>query len=505
MAVTDPGDFWGGTDRPALNADEFWGGTDQGGTGKTTGKGKTNSDEKVKFLGNISIDGGIAFDGDRFSRHRVLGADLTLEIEQESELRINLDDPNYEYFKSFGKPKGPLGTSAVFEKMKLLVAGVDLGPGPHGQGETILRLRPYGIEKMRDITGMNHRDDLSPTDYVKDAAEHVGMTFVGRQTKTRPTIARDVAETAEGDDPAEAKNSANEWTTVRRLAEEEGYLCFETVNSLYFAPPHWFEEFGTPVDLYFDTPPKKDIYRILDHPSWNLNHDGDSEFRCRVDVNLYPFMVPGTMIKVHGFPTITKRLLVTSVKYPLLGQTRDIEITAKYPWVLQKMLDASKMKPLEETGAGPGGVTMGAVGGNKEMYIKEVLGAVKEKGLGKLSAGTTLSTCLVETEFLMYANSKVPESLKFPHDAVGNDGTSCGLFQQQQNGAWGTLAQNMNARASAHLFLNVLINKSGHDSPDHTTRGNAAQSVQRSGFPLKYAQRMGEADGLVNQYWDQAK
>ena len=57
--------------------------------------------------------------------------------------------------------------------------------------------------------------------------------------------------------------------------------------------------------------------------------------------------------------------------------------------------------------------------------------------------------------------------------------------------------ENMNARASAHLFYNAMMrfNWRGMDP------GAACQKVQQSAFPGKYAQRMGEATNIVNQYW----
>lgn len=93
----------------------------------------------------------------------------------------------------------------------------------------------------------------------------------------------------------------------------------------------------------------------------------------------------------------------------------------------------------------------------------------------------------------MFANNSDPASLQYPHDAVGSDGTSSGLFQQQNNGAWGTIAQRMNARGSASMFFNELKKKDWKAMDP----GAAAQSVQRSAFPDKYATQMDRARQLV--------
>lgn len=114
----------------------------------------------------------------------------------------------------------------------------------------------------------------------------------------------------------------------------------------------------------------------------------------------------------------------------------------------------------------------------------------------KRAADVALATCLVETNLKMYANSNVPESLTLVHDAVGHDHLSVGLFQQQTP-MWGTCAQCMDAAYSTGHFLRRLT------AFDWTaiTNGQAAQKVQGSAFPGRYAQRDADAIALRKQLW----
>lgn len=50
-------------------------------------------------------------------------------------------------------------------------------------------------------------------------------------------------------------------------------------------------------------------------------------------------------------------------------------------------------------------------------------------------------TIAAESNWIMYANRAAPESLGYPYDpgAISTDGSSVGLYQQQNNGAWGCL------------------------------------------------------------------
>jgi hypothetical protein len=122
-----------------------------------------------------------------------------------------------------------------------------------------------------------------------------------------------------------------------------------------------------------------------------------------------------------------------------------------------------------------------------------------------------LSVALVETNLTMYANSNDPPSLALPHDKVGSDHMSSGLFQQQTS--WGTLADRMDPAASARIFFTVdngggvrgltrirdgLGQIYDYNSTAHSM-GFYAQKVQGSAYPDRYDERMAEATALFNR------
>ena len=73
-------------------------------------------------------------------------------------------------------------------------------------------------------------------------------------------------------------------------------------------------------------------------------------------------------------------------------------------------------------------------------------------------------------------------------DVAGPD--SRGLFQQRDNGAWGSLAQRMNPTASATSFFTALARVPGRDAMTPTA---VAHAVQRNADPDHYT-----------KYWDTA-
>lgn len=134
-------------------------------------------------------------------------------------------------------------------------------------------------------------------------------------------------------------------------------------------------------------------------------------------------------------------------------------------------------------------------------YARAIINTGKAMGITPRGQIIGLATSIVEVGFplKMYANAKVPESLKIPHDAVGSDGKSVGLFQQQivKTAAgywWADAATCMNPEASARLFFERLA-KTAYNSGDKTP-GWYAQYVQGSAFPERYDQKMETARAL---------
>lgn len=77
----------------------------------------------------------------------------------------------------------------------------------------------------------------------------------------------------------------------------------------------------------------------------------------------------------------------------------------------------------------------------------------------------------------------VVQSLQLPHDAVGHDHGSIGIFQQQFP-IWGTVAELMDPATAARKFYEALLKVRGWESMPVTV---AAQTVQGSAFPDAYA------------------
>lgn len=195
----------------------------------------------------------------------------------------------------------------------------------------------------------------------------------------------------------------------------------------------------------------------------------------------------------------------------------------------QNFLTGVDCNGCETAGNAPGGVDQ-----SREQHVKDIIGVARAMKIPDKGAVIALATALVESGIQNYANdgiydtsrnpsdatlsdsaailSFVKRSLEFPHDAVGSDASSVGIFQQQAwwgtiNGStWQTDPDNtikrlMDPVFQAQKFYNVMIGINGWENMDP---GTVAQRVQVSAFPDKYGQRIAEAEGLVAQYGGQA-
>lgn len=105
-----------------------------------------------------------------------------------------------------------------------------------------------------------------------------------------------------------------------------------------------------------------------------------------------------------------------------------------------------------------------------------------------------IATAMQESTLLNYANGGVPESRNYPHQAVGWDHDSVGLFQQRPSSGWGNVAQLMRPTYAAEAFYQALLTIPGWQEMSVAW---AAQSVQVSAFPDAYAQHVTRATTVV--------
>jgi len=140
--------------------------------------------------------------------------------------------------------------------------------------------------------------------------------------------------------------------------------------------------------------------------------------------------------------------------------------------------------------------SVGGFSGSQLANAAAIVAAGVEMGVPQRALVIAIATAMQESRLYNYANATVPESLSIPHERVGSDHDSVGLFQQRAS--WGPIEHRMDPRASARLFYERLLAVPGWESLPLT---QAAQRVQISAFPDAYAkweQRANEVVGAVS-------
>ena len=141
----------------------------------------------------------------------------------------------------------------------------------------------------------------------------------------------------------------------------------------------------------------------------------------------------------------------------------------------------------------------------QESVARAYIAVGKELGVPRAGQIIAIMMALQESSLRMLANPRVPASLQFPNDGVGNDHDSIGSAQQRPAAGWGSVEQLMDASYNARAFYGGpagpnrgsprgLLDIPGWQSVD---RGAAAQSVQVSAFPELYARWEGAAVAIV--------
>ncbi|KAK3896787.1 hypothetical protein C8A05DRAFT_39664 [Staphylotrichum tortipilum] len=142
------------------------------------------------------------------------------------------------------------------------------------------------------------------------------------------------------------------------------------------------------------------------------------------------------------------------------------------------------------TGGGSGGSgNLPGLNAVQSKHARAIIGEAKKEGLGRHGCEAGIATAIVESSILIYANSKVPASLKYPHDRVGSDHDSVGIFQQRAI-YYPNIAADMDAARSAAQFFAKMKNVSGWKT---MAVGKLCQKVQVSAYPDRYAAQVSKA------------
>ncbi|MET8361267.1 peptidase M23 [Micromonospora sp. NPDC005171] len=155
-----------------------------------------------------------------------------------------------------------------------------------------------------------------------------------------------------------------------------------------------------------------------------------------------------------------------------------------------KSTPKSKPKPKPERVVPVAGLDQAQMN-NAKMIVR----AGEEMDVPRRALVIAVATAMQESNLYNYASGVLPESQNYPHQAIGWDHDSVGLFQQRPSTGWGAVRDLMKPEYATRQFLSALLTIPGWQDLPLTV---AAQSVQVSAFGWLYAQHEWRANQVVN-------
>ncbi|MFC7550425.1 peptidase M23 [Plantactinospora sp. GCM10030261] len=126
---------------------------------------------------------------------------------------------------------------------------------------------------------------------------------------------------------------------------------------------------------------------------------------------------------------------------------------------------------------------------------KAIVRTGRDMGMPRRALIIAVATAMQESNLYNYASGVLPESQNYPHQAIGWDHDSVGLFQQRPSTGWGPVRRLMQPAYATTQFLVALRQVPGWHRLALT---DAAQAVQVSAFPYAYARHEARATEVVD-------
>lgn len=436
-----------------------------------------------EFLARLAVRGAV-LPGD--IAELVTDAKVSYSADQVTQLTVELENPGWGVMH-----RGVLTSKAAmdYQHLKLKVASLRIHGGASGMGGVTVEARSEAVQALKERRGPLVMSNASPTDFVAAECRAVGLTnVVAEDTAKRPQVARDVPDpqSAGGGAGAEAPSS---WTTIRRLAEEVGFLVFEWEDVVVFARPSWLvgtQRLGPIVYVGWGpgTRPEHEL-QVAPECRWSID-SGEVTVSLTLPPERQRECRPGKALNLGGAPGFDGVYMIESVDWnPLLNL--GVNVSCVIP------IDPVPRPPQAEGGAGGGGgggTTVVAAGagtyGGRRLDTEQVGHAFTiarvafDRGLGARAALLGIM-CALQESGLRNLNH--------------GDRDSLGLFQQRPSQGWGSPAQVRDPVYAAGKFYDALVRVGGWEGLAPTV---AIQRVQRSAFPDAYAKHQGVAQALLD-------
>jgi cell wall-associated NlpC family hydrolase len=251
----------------------------------------------------------------------VTSASLNGSISEMNQMDITFADKGWKLLDSgiFS-----INASVDVEDFQMEIASIDTGDDETRENVTI-KCRPRVIRKLKNRRGTRVMKNVSPSEFVIAECRAVGAKYKVQGSAERKQVARDVAKKGS----QEVSQEPSSWTTFKRLADDLGYVCFETAGTIYFGRPSWLiSEGGSAFLSYRYKHGKDDDYLIKEVPSCTRSADSPGQtVKFAVRTPTLTRVRTGVRFALSGVPTFDTNYLVTGFDIDLADPRKYVNVT----------------------------------------------------------------------------------------------------------------------------------------------------------------------------------
>lgn len=273
----------------------------------------------TRFVDNVYLRGGGL---SKQLAEAVTSASFSASLTDISQVDITFTDPGWALLKSgiFS-----INASVDIESYQMEIASISTGSDADEVENVNIKCRSRVIRKLKNRRGARVMRNVSPSEFVISECKAVGAKYRVQGSSKRKQVARDVPK----DGQQEVSNPPSSWTTFKRLADEVGFVMFETAGVIYFGKPSWLISEGGSAWQYFRYKSGKDDNgRVYSVPEADRSEDSTAEsVKFTVHTNSLDWVKVGGRFNLSGVPTFETNYLVSSVSIDMTDPRNLVDVT----------------------------------------------------------------------------------------------------------------------------------------------------------------------------------
>jgi hypothetical protein len=256
----------------------------------------------------------------------LISSEVSLSITEVSQIKLSFSDPAFTLLNS---SMFNLGSVRTYNRSPYVTTVVETTDGG-GNGGFDVTYRPNAINRLRSKRGKKEMKNKTAWQFVASECAAAGLhgSVIQRGGPFRKKIARDLAQKHTQYDQWSYPSA---WTTLQRLAPEEGYMVSEISGRIYFGKPSEIAKaLGHTVTVQWVANPKEtDPNSPLAFPQCRRSLDSmDVDIGLTLPYSRKGECIPGRRLHLTGVPKFSgSGYYITSVTYPLHEAT-PITVTA---------------------------------------------------------------------------------------------------------------------------------------------------------------------------------